>query len=83
MLLKELLEFNPHFRSSSFQCIKHKIFDQFRVQKLEQPAPFKVKLDLDLPGAFNYEETDMPNDNTILPLEAYVKYLANEIQLIK
>jgi len=42
-----MLQFNPYFRPSAKELLKHKIFDDYRRPDLEQPAPFKITLDID------------------------------------
>ena len=59
------------------------MFDQFRVQKLEQPAPQKVRLILDQAGAVNYEDFDNNEMGQNLKIEAYIGYLGHEIKQIK
>lgn len=54
-ILKSLLEFNPFYRASAKDCLKSKIFDKIRVPALEEDAPFKITLDIDKEGAFDYE----------------------------
>lgn len=39
-LLKALLEFNHHFRLSTKECLKNKMFDDIRNEELEKGAPF-------------------------------------------
>ena len=59
------------------------MFDQFRVQKLEQPAPQKVRLILDQAGAVNYEDFDNNEMAQNLKIEDYIGYLGHEIKQIK
>ena len=40
---------------SAKQCIKNKIFDHIRVPELEKPAPFKINLDIDSEGSYDYD----------------------------
>lgn len=54
-LLCELLQFNPHKRVTAAECLKNKIFDHIREPELEQPAPFKIKLNVDEHGAYDYD----------------------------
>ena len=35
-LLQNMLSFNPYFRMTAFECLKHKIFDQVRDAKKEE-----------------------------------------------
>ena len=54
-ILDDMLQFNPHFRSKAGDLLKHSLFDSIRRPELEQPAPFKIKLEVDAPGVFDYE----------------------------
>ena len=72
-LLHGMLLFNPHVRFTAKQCLQHKIFSSIRASKHEQPAPFKVHLELYEKGAFDYEAKQ--------PSDAYdVKGLQNLLQ---
>ena len=37
-LLEGMLSYNPHFRWTAAECLKHKVFDKLRVPQHEQPA---------------------------------------------
>lgn len=43
-LLLSLLEFNPQYRLSAKECLRHPIFDDIRVERLEQGAPYEIFL---------------------------------------
>ena len=54
------------------------MFDSFRMPKLEEPADFTVRLEVDELDKFDYEETiDLLKPNDCL------QYLQKEIQLFK
>ena len=57
-VLCDLLQFNPHKRVSAADCLQNKIFDPIRVPELEQPAPFKIKLNVDDYDAFDYDANE-------------------------
>lgn len=57
-MLCKLLKFSPHKRVSAAECLRNKIFDPIRVPELEQPAPFKIKLNVDEPGSFDYDNNE-------------------------
>ena len=40
------------------ECLKNKIFDSIREPELEQPAPFKIKLNIDDYNAFDYDTNE-------------------------
>ena len=43
-ILKGMLEFNPYFRLTAREILKNKIFDDIRINEIEQSAPYKIKL---------------------------------------
>lgn len=57
-LLKDLLEFNPFFRATASDCLKHKMFDTIRIPELERPAPHKIKINNDLSNLYDYDECE-------------------------
>ena len=54
-ILSNMLQFNPNFRQSPKQLLKNKLFDRIRNPEMERPAPFKISLDVDEEGSFDYE----------------------------
>ena len=50
------MEFNPFFRQSARELLKNAYFDDIRILKNEMHAPFKLKLDIDADGSFDYEK---------------------------
>jgi serine/threonine protein kinase len=48
-LLSQMLQFNPKYRMSTQECLALPIFDHIREKSLEEPAPFKIHLDIDRP----------------------------------
>ena len=62
-LLKVLTEFNPYFRATASDCLKHKIFDQIRIPELERPAPYKIKISNDLSNMYDYDECETMGAN--------------------
>lgn len=53
-ILEALLEFNQQFRVSAKELLKHKIFDDIRVERLERGAPYQIHLLCDAMDSFNY-----------------------------
>ena len=56
-LLKQMVQFNPHFRPSAKELLENKIFDKFRRVDLEEDAPFKLNLDIDDKEAEGEQDT--------------------------
>ena len=75
-----MLEFNPYFRNSADQILKHKIFDACRQEypDNEMSAEWKIKLACDEEGAFDYEEI-----STKMTIADMKKTLEKEIELVK
>ena len=79
-----MLSFNPYFRMTAFECLKHKIFDPVRNPKKEQmieeirnskkklgnDSPYFIQLQVDRDEAFDYENSDV------------VKYTVNDLKNI-
>lgn len=55
-LLEGMLCYNPHFRWSAAECLKHKVFDKLRVPQHEQPAPRTVHMPVYAEGSYDYDE---------------------------
>jgi hypothetical protein len=56
----DMLEFNPHYRSTAKECLQSKLFDSIRVTGLEASAPFKINIDVDRNEyKFDYEEANL------------------------
>lgn len=53
-MLEGLLEFNHQFRLSAKECLKHKMFDDIRVERLEQGAPYQIQLQCDGLDQYDY-----------------------------
>lgn len=53
-LLEAMLEFNPYFRASAIELIRHKWFDDIRNKKVENGAPFQIHLKCDQMDAYDY-----------------------------
>jgi len=74
-ILTSMLEFNPFFRSSAREILKHKIFDDIRIHENERQAPQKLKLEVDADDAFDYET----GKSTKFTKEAYLKMIYQEV----
>ena len=46
-VLEQLLQFNPFFRPTARELLKHKIFDSIRQPLIEKPAPRKIRMECD------------------------------------
>ena len=42
-----MLQFNPYNRPTAKELLQHKMFDHIRNEDLEQPASYKVVIDID------------------------------------
>lgn len=81
-----MLEFNPNNRISALECLKNPIFDQIRVQQLEQPAPYKVTITNDFSDQFDYENgvnTGVTSDQLRNKIKLEVVEEMNAIRLKK
>ena len=74
-ILASLLEFNPYFRSSAREAIKHPIFDDIRILNNEKHAPSKLNLSVDTDEAFNYDE----GKSHTFTKDDYLKILYKEV----
>jgi hypothetical protein len=73
-----MLQFNPDFRSTPKQLLKNKIFDRIRNAEMERPAPFKISLEVDEPGTFDYENCK----SLKFSIKDFKNILRNEIKII-
>lgn len=71
-----MLEFNHQFRSSAKEMLKHKIFDDIRVERLEEGAPYEIHLLCDSMDQYNYS-TDQ--DHFCESLNDYKQLIISEI----
>lgn len=55
-LLEGMLSYNPHFRWSAAECLKHKVFDHLRVPQHEQPASKAIQMAVYAEGSYDYDE---------------------------
>lgn len=53
--IDSLLQFNPQFRGKPAELLKLPVFDSVRDVNLEKPAPWRINLEVDAEGAFDYE----------------------------
>ena len=51
----QMLQFNPYFRCSAAEVIKHKNFDKIRLYSKEKSATEKIFLEIDSDKAYDYE----------------------------
>lgn len=49
-----MLEFNPYFRSSAIELIRHRWFDDIRNKRVEKGAPFQIHLKCDQMDSYDY-----------------------------
>ena len=50
-----LLEFNPYFRPSARELLKHPVFDNIRIKENEVSADYKIIVEIDNKCPQNYE----------------------------
>ena len=57
-MLEEMIQFNPYFRKSASQLLKHSIFDVCREEfdEYENIAPYKIELVTDSKGVLDYND---------------------------
>ena len=60
-LLDSMTEFNPYFRPTAKELLKHKIFDDIRMKEIEENAPYKICIDVDQYDTLkpNYEDDEI------------------------
>jgi hypothetical protein len=54
-MVRKLLEFNPYFRWSAYECLKSSYFDKVRNSHQEKHPKGKILLEIDQEDAFDYE----------------------------
>ena len=74
-----MLEFNPYFRLSAAECLRHKMFDYIRNPQLEQGSPIVLNFDFDKEFNLN-DQTD--EDNYTENLDKYIKIINSEIKQV-
>ena len=72
-----MLEFNHLYRISAKELLKHQVFDDIRVQRLEQGAPYKIHLLCDAKDAYDYSEE---KDNFCESIKDYELLIMAEVQ---
>ena len=78
-ILKSLLQFNPKFRPSASECLKHPIFDSVRNPAFEREAPIVLKQPIFNEGVYDYELFC----DVKYTMDDYKDMLANEIALTR
>jgi serine/threonine protein kinase len=58
-----MLTFNPKNRPSAKTCLANPLFNDIRIENLEDDAPFKVSSSIDKEGCVNYESSKILNGN--------------------
>ena len=71
-----MLEFNHLYRMSAKELLKHKMFDDIRVERLERGASYKIHLLCDEKDAYNYSQDQ---DNFCETIKEYKDLIENEI----
>ena len=79
-IIGDMLEFNPYFRNSASEILKHKIFDGCRKKypDSEVEAEWKIQLVCDEKGSFDYEKC-----TTKLSIDDMKKIFVDEIDQLK
>ena len=76
-----LLQFNPHKRLSVEECLKMEIFDDIRLDNLEnETTDVFINLEIDKPGAYDW---DTFTDKVCPHRRNYMKLILDEVKLIK
>lgn len=55
-LIEGMLNYNPSFRITAAEALKHEVFDSLRVKQREIPAKRQIDLPIYADGAYDYEE---------------------------
>lgn len=74
-LAQQMLEFNPYFRPTCMQLLENPIFDQVRQPANQEPAPFKIKIGIDV-GDYAVDYVNCSEDDSIR--HKLLKILARE-----
>lgn len=74
-ILSSLLEFNPKFRPTASDCLKHSIFDSVRNPSFERDAPTTLHQPIYAEGVYDYEL----GCDVRYTMEDYKEMLANEV----
>jgi hypothetical protein len=70
-----MLKFNPYFRCSSSEALKHSIFDNIRNKSMEKTSTKKIFLNVDSEDAFDYEK----GESCKYTIEDLLKIVSNEV----
>ena len=79
-ILKQMLQFNPHFRPTTEELLKHKIFDDIHTEQ-QLTSPHKVQIDIDKNdiklayGVKNKKEMDKPEQIMQIKVAVVKEYL--------
>ena len=76
-VVEKLLQFNPFFRYPAEELLKQPVFDSVRCPEMEKEAPYKIELDIDKLGAFNYKTMKSEISNF-----GYLSRIWEEMELI-
>ena len=79
ILLKGLLELNPHLRLTAKQALQSKVFDDFRTPDFENLSSKIISQKINECGAFDYDNLE----NNRYTIADYKKMLVREISFIK
>lgn len=71
-----MLKFNHYHRMSAKELLKHEIFDDIRVDRLERGAPYRIHLLCDAKDAFNYSKKQ---DKYCETIDDYLLLIESEI----
>lgn len=77
--IDSLLQFNPQFRAKPAELLKLPVFDSVRDPNLEKPAPWRINLEVDAEGTFDYDN-QRSSKFSISHLKAM---LLDEVNIIK
>lgn len=79
ILLKGLLEINPHFRLSAKEALMSPLFDQIRQCHFERPCPIRVNQKIHAEGVYDYVNFE----DVTFSVQDYKKMLMSEQKKIR
>ena len=74
-----MVQFNPQNRSNAGQLLKRKVFNRYRKTELEKPAPYKIFLEIDQEGVYDYVNVKCLKYN----MANFRKMMEKEVVLMK
>mmetsp|Transcript_19558 Transcript_19558/g.30076 ORF Transcript_19558/g.30076 Transcript_19558/m.30076 type:complete len:87 (-) Transcript_19558:8-268(-) len=78
-LFNSMLSFNPNLRADADSLLRSPVFDGIRDPRMEEVAPWKVEVGIDVSGVFNYKKQTASS----MSLEDHLLILAEEREELK